>query len=235
MKRFRVEGGNGEAGGAELPPPPPAGRKGEGEPLPVGQLGQEQLEERIAVLSAGCTAKVQRFAEEVASGATKAAAARAAGLSSKGGAPWRVLERPEVAELVALLRERAGRDARVTLESQIARVQKLGRYSEDAGDVGAALRAEDMVNRLAGLYPKDSSVIVPGAAVQIVVNTGLPAREPQTLLVGPSVPTELPPACVERVVVPEDQPREHEVPVPQAKAGDAQSLDRELTVEELFS
>jgi len=89
---------------------------------------------------------------EHAAGASAVESARRAGYSPKGGAPYKLLAEPRTAELVALLREQARRRARVTLEGQILRIQKLGRDAEAAGDRGAALRAEEMINKLAALY-----------------------------------------------------------------------------------
>jgi hypothetical protein len=220
VRKIEVKVGERLAEGAKTPPSPPPGREGEVEALAVQAGG---LDDRIDALARRMTEKAQRFAEAVAGGSTKAAAARAAGFSSKGGAPWRVLDRPEVAELVRLLQERARRDARVTLESQILRIQRLGRDAESSGDLGAALRAEEMVNRLANLYP-DSKVRVQHELIDSRSFTPeefeLAARlvhEARPKLLGPVIEAHFEPAIV---------PDDHETPLPQSKAGDCVSQDR---------
>lgn len=137
----------------------------------------KQLDERVAALLAKLSPRSALFAQEHAAGATAVDAARRAGLSAKGGAPYKQAAHPLVVEMIAILRELARRRAVVTVEGQIRRMQHLGREAEDAGDLNVALAAEDKINKLAGLYPKDQQLVVGGAPVQIVVHTGLPERQ----------------------------------------------------------
>lgn len=181
------------------------------------------LDERIEALARRMTSKAQAFAEAVARGASKRDAAKAAGLSFKGGAPWRVLDRPDVAELVALLRERAGRDARVTLESQIARFQVLGRAAEEAGDVSAAIAAEREVSKLSNLYP-DARVTVQH---ELAAGSFTPAEfELAARLVHEARPLLEEHPVIEADFEPVTVPGDHEAPLPQARAGDSASQDR---------
>ncbi|MFT3917310.1 MAG: hypothetical protein QM704_25460 [Anaeromyxobacteraceae bacterium] len=124
-------------------------------------------------------------------------------------------------ELVALLRERARRAAQVTREGQIARIQRLGREAEEEGDRNAALRAEDLVNKLANLYQDTQVVIGPGAVQVLVVNTGVPSRDPL-------------PALAAVNVTPVDSPRSPREAQAAEIAGRALSEEGSLTLEEVL-
>lgn len=138
-------------------------------------LSDEELGSQIAKLSARLSSRSQRFAEELACGATIVEAARRANLSTHRAAPYKHAATPHVAGLVRLLREQARRRAGVTAEGQIIRFQGLAQKAEDAGELSTAVAAEREVGKLANLYAPE--VAAATGPVEVHINIGLPARE----------------------------------------------------------
>lgn len=106
----------------------------------------------------------QRFVEEMAGDAPSAAeAARRAGYSDAGeGAKveaCRLLTKPNVVSAIEKARERQQRRAMMTREASQARLQAMADQALALGQVAAAVRAEELAGRMAGLYVERNETV----------------------------------------------------------------------------
>lgn len=122
--------------------------------LDLAKLDEQQLDEHIARVAAEVTPRAYEFAKRYAAGATIIEAARGAGLSTKGGAPYKQSAHPRVSHLVALLREQVRRAGRLTAEKAIEKFLDIHKRAYAEGDWSAATAALREAAKIAVCYPE---------------------------------------------------------------------------------
>lgn len=110
----------------------------------------------------GLTAQQEAFAQALASGETQAEAYRIAYPRSRQWKEESVYEKAsklvrhaKVAPRVAELRRPMIDAMQITAEERITRYAALAAKAEEAGDLAAAIRAEDSLTKVAGLFSAD--------------------------------------------------------------------------------
>lgn len=105
------------------------------------------------------TPKQEAFAQAVASGMSQADAYRHAFKVREGTKPEsiqqaasRVMANVKVASRVDEIRAPAVKNARITLESHLADLQRLRDGAEAAGQYSAAIKAAELTGKVSGLY-----------------------------------------------------------------------------------
>ena len=112
---------------------------------------------------AGLTPKQEAFARGLASGAGQAEAYRKAYPRAKTWQPSTVYETASrlaknhkilarVAELRAPIEAEIREIAKIDADQRIRRYTELGKKAEDTGDIATAIRAEDSITRVTGLF-----------------------------------------------------------------------------------
>lgn len=192
-------------------------------------LTDEQLRAEIVRARAQCRPQQWKYAELVAQGGmTAAQAVRVAYGSRKrtnGSQPMRV---EAVARAVALLREEYGRRAGTTARELRLFWVKLRDAAFSAGKYEAGNRANELLAKLAGLFPEQQ--------LRVRVDRGVDINElsPEELDAAARFVHEVRPQLASARVVEADfaaiglgtVPGDHEGTAPQAKPGDCQSQDQ---------
>lgn len=104
------------------------------------------------------TAKKERFARLIAGGAKQVDAYREAYNCENSSTTTvrrnanRLLKDPEVRDLIESLRIEAAAEAGITVEASLQKLAELGEAAQEKGNMGAAVRAEELRGKIAGLY-----------------------------------------------------------------------------------
>jgi hypothetical protein len=173
------------------------------------------------------TPRARAHALAVAGGKTAAEAARELGTSTNG----RVLARMKArtAPVLALLREQMRRKSHLSAESAARWFEDVADEARRAKDYGAATRAKSEAAKILGLYP-DVRLHVDHTLIDAreVTPEELEALSRLRHEVRPRLTAHMIEAHFEPVPVPGD----HETPLPQSKAGDCASQDREVEADD---
>lgn len=122
----------------------------------------KQINKAAAQRAKRLTPKQERFAREMANNApSQTAAALAAGYSPNGAdvTASRTLDNARVKERLAELQARNDKRQEMTRDASQARMLQLAKTALELGQVAAAVRAEELAGRMAGLYVERNETV----------------------------------------------------------------------------
>lgn len=124
-----------------------------------------EMQRAMAVKEKPLPPRQAQFVREMVQGdaPSSAEAARRAGYSDKGGGARvqasRLLTSPIINQEIEKGRERVERRAMMTREASQARLQRMADAAMALGQVAAAVRAEELAGRMAGLYVERNETV----------------------------------------------------------------------------